>query len=519
MNIVIWQGCYEDGWRGLIVPDAFTHPAKMARRLIVRIYDELFAIGALRRGDVVVDPFGGIGTTGIEGASRGIQVICCELEPKFVGLAQQNFDLHRLDWETMGRPLPQIVNGDSRQLRQHVAPALAACVVSSPPYVSGGHHADVMGAWNANGGGHGVTKDEAGYGRTKGQLGQMKEGEVAAVISSPPYAGNDKADNTKHDRDPLAGRFTGVFRGSYGRSDGQLGAMLSGQVEAVISSPPYAEISSGSGGLNTLPPKHAGQQGGRSAASASQDTDSRYGTADGQLARLALGAVDAVVSSPPFLGARSDTQRSVPTKHGGPAAERHHTTQAGAGYGDDPTNLANLASGDVDAVVSSPPYEGSLHASRDGIDWSAARRESHGGGEHQAPGSSAGAAYPALDGNVGNSTGETFWSAAKQIVEESFAILKPGGVAVWVVKAFVRDRQIVDFPGDWRKLCEAIGFETFTEAHAMLVHEEVRSHLFDGEVTKRRERKSFFRRLAEKKGSPPIDFEVVYFMRKPEVSL
>lgn len=31
----------------------------------------------------------------------------------------------------------------------------------------------------------------------------------------------------------------------------------------------------------------------------------------------------------------------------------------------------------------------------------------------------------------------------------------------------------------------------------------------------RRERKSFFRRLAEKKGSPRIDWEVVWFMRKP----
>ena len=87
-------------------------------------------------------------------------------------------------------------------------------------------------------------------------------------------------------------------------------------------------------------------------------------------------------------------------------------------------------------------------------------------------------------------------------------------MAVWVVKHFVRNKQRVDFPGDWRKLCEHVGFETIQEVHASLVSEETRSHLFDGERTTRRERKSFFRRLAEKKGSPRIDFETVLFMVK-----
>ena len=105
-------------------------------------------------------------------------------------------------------------------------------------------------------------------------------------------------------------------------------------------------------------------------------------------------------------------------------------------------------------------------------------------------------------------------SAAAEIIRECHAILKPGGYAVWVVKAFVRKKQIVDFPGDWRKLCEACGFETVTEAHAMLVAEERRPHLWDGEKVTKRERKSFFRRLAESKGSPAIDFETMLFMRR-----
>ena len=99
-------------------------------------------------------------------------------------------------------------------------------------------------------------------------------------------------------------------------------------------------------------------------------------------------------------------------------------------------------------------------------------------------------------------------------VREIYRVLKPGGIAVWVVKAFVRDKQIVDFPGDWRKLCEACGFETVLEVHASLVTRWEVNDLFDGVVKKERKRASFFRRLAESKGSPKIDYETVWFMRK-----
>lgn len=592
IETVQWHGCYDEGWRDLIVPAAFAHPAKMGRGLVARIFDELFARGAVRRGAIVVDPFGGIGTTAIEGASRGVQVVCCELEPKFVALARENFQLHARDWSDMGRPLPQIVNGDSRQLRANVGPVLAECLVSSPPYAS--------------------SDQNYARGRTtidweKGARSGMKNDRI-----SGPDA-------------------------SYGDADGQLASMPEGNVDAVISSPPYAEIASGSGGLNTKPAKD-GQQGGRSAAAPSQDTDSRYGTADGQLARMALGDVDAVVSSPPFLDARStqtakgSIKGSTPTEHDpeamGVSAGNLQAMRAGEladaivssppftqgysgggginvkGYGADGKdkvgartyqgtgnersegNLESLTLGDVDAVVgsppfgadatghvsadkwkspeaflaagrgngasdaarlrqierdrektygetegqlaampmtssadavvSSPPYEGSLASSEDGIDWQQAKRANNDHRGQQRPGASVAAAYPVSEENIGNATGETFWSAALDIVRESYAVLKPGGTAVWVVKHFVRDKAVVDFPGDWRKLCESVGFVTDTEVHAMLVKEETTSHLFDGEVTKRRERKSFFRRLAEKKGSPRIDWETVYFMRKPE---
>jgi hypothetical protein len=49
----------------------------------------------------------------------------------------------------------------------------------------------------------------------------------------------------------------------------------------------------------------------------------------------------------------------------------------------------------------------------------------------------------------------------------------------------------------------------------MLTRETRHSDLFAGETVTKKERKSFFRRLAEKNGSPPIDFEEVLFCQKP----
>jgi hypothetical protein len=236
---------------------------------------------------------------------------------------------------------------------------------------------------------------------------------------------------------------------------------------------------------------------------------------------MRMERVDAIVSSPPFGSGDSASAQSMTTRSDKSAewVKKNCGSAATEGYGASAGQLGVMKMHDVaDALVSSPPHEGSLAASTPGIDWSKAKRDSSGGGEHQAPGASVNAAYPPTDGNVGNATGETFWSAALDIVREAYAVLKPGGTAVWVVKMFVRDKQIVDFPADWRKLCESVGFVTETEVHAMLVAEETKSHLFDGEVTTRRERKSFFRRLAEKKGSPRIDWETVYFMRKPETT-
>ena len=44
-NVTQWHGCYDDSWNGVLVPDAFAHPAKFAPGLISRILRHMLERG------------------------------------------------------------------------------------------------------------------------------------------------------------------------------------------------------------------------------------------------------------------------------------------------------------------------------------------------------------------------------------------------------------------------------------------------------------------------------------------
>lgn len=225
----------------------------------------------------------------------------------------------------------------------------------------------------------------------------------------------------------------------------------------------------------------------------------------------------AAVSSPPYADAvngqgEGPGARHDPIYHNGDNAFKASSAN---GYGQTPGNLGSMAGEGVEAfeaAVSSPPYEHSIESRGDGIDWDKACQRGH----RSAGRGAIADGYGASDGNIGADVGETFWAAARVIVAQTYAVLKPGGYAAWVTKRFVRNKQIVEFSDQWEELCEAVGFERVERIHALLVEDHGEQlDIFGGAVAKRTERKSFFRRLAEKKGSPRIDHEDVIIMRKP----
>jgi len=425
-----WQGCYDAGWKGLIVEDAFAHPAKFSRNLIGRIYRHMIERGWLAPGMTVVDPFGGVALGALDAMANGLHWRGCELESRFVTLGQANIaEWTRRFGHSQGWGTAQLIQGDSRRLGD--ALALPRARAAHP----------------------------------------LPTGSVEAVVSSPPYSeGCARTGGKDLHPERIDGGKIGVVLESYGSSPGQLGAMPAGSVEAVVSSPPYADhLGDGSNGIDTTKMQRAS----------------------------------------------SGQKRGPGTKH-----EKTFQSQAG-GYSKGLGNLGNLRPGSVDACVSSPPYEGSLD--RGVVDPAErvqlAREMGISNAEHISPidmeriGKRSQGDYGRTDGQLGGESSETFWSAAREIVLQCAAILRPGGVAAFVTKDFVRDKKRVPFSADWVKLCEACGFRLVEWVKASLV-KDLGSHAdLYGDVHHRKvERKSFFRRLAEKKGSPRIDEEDVLFL-------
>jgi hypothetical protein len=188
------------------------------------------------------------------------------------------------------------------------------------------------------------------------------------------------------------------------------------------------------------------------------------------------------------------------------ARGQHHFTE----YGQTPGQIGSLSPGDIDAVITSPPFlrtQGGETGPRKG--WqedadSLAARHAAGGKD----------GYGNTPGQIGKESAETYWEAVAAVYQQCRLALKPGGVMAVVVKDYVKAGKRVPLCDDTAKLLESLGFEVFERTRAHLVKKRSHPSLFGGKVTRMKERKSFFRRLAEAKGSPRIDWEEVIWARR-----
>lgn len=449
MTIDTWEGCYKQGWKGFIVPEAFQHPAKGSFSLSERIYEHIEAEGWVKPGDRVVDPFGGIGGFAFHAMLHGLNWTGIELESRFCLLAEQNIALWNKRYSVMPHfGTARILAGDSRNLAQVVG--MAEGCVSSPPFGVGDSASaqsvadrnDRSAEWIKNN-----TGWSTGYGNSPGNLGNMRANGFASAVSSPPFGDQLPSHDNFISPHDSQGRGDVDFSAAYGSTPGQLGAMKPGDVMAAISSPPYAESLTG---------RDAPSEGDRQH-------------------RIAIGR-----------------------DPDSPGSQNIH------GYSSTPSNLGNLPATGFEAAVSSPPYEScrvvDSEAQNGDISAIPEHIDTYGAGSVRR-----------TDDSI-----DDFWHAARAIVEQVYQVLAPGAHAVWVVKGYVKNKQIVDFPHQWQALCESVGFVTLHEHHAMLVHSNGKQHTIDGGMSEKiTERKSFFRRLAEKNGSPKIDYETVLCMVKP----
>lgn len=384
----------------------------------------------------------------------------------FVG----NFDLHRRTWEEFGDPLPVLVQGDSRRFAEIV-------------------------------------------------------GEVAGVVTSPPYADTivnvekDNATPGNQVRKDGCASSKGTKAIRYGTTPGQIGSLKAGTLDGAITSPPYAESIKGPHKETETAEQSQAKRNTAGGSLGQSQRHGGYGATEGNIGNLKEGAVDAVVTSPPYANAGGTPSLGSVNKddwgnEGTDIAKRRGLTGK---YSDSPENIGNLKEGTVDGCVTSPPWAkqmntGGADGDRPGNlvrKWAESR-----GRNPDAPNCLAKyEQYGDSPDNIGNTSNETYWQAMRQVYAQMHLALKPGGVCACVVKDYVKNKARVPLCDDTVKLLESIGFHVFERTRAWVVTETREAGLF-GDVVKIKSRKSFFRRLAEAKGSPPIDWEEVLWCQK-----
>lgn len=289
-------------------------------------------------------------------------------------------------------------------------------------------------------------------------------------------------------------------------------AEIVGGLACVVSSPPYADAVNGSGsGIDWSKRKAGAYAETAKSRIGAEALATDYGSTPGQLGSMPTGSLDAAISSPPY----GDTIENGD----GPGARWDFATHrngdkvsSAASYGASEGQLGRLS-----AVVTSPPFENSLVQGGGGGAVNFNRQVVANREKSIAPNQDARQIiYGATDGQLGQDTGDTFWAASRAIVEQVYLALKPGGYAAFVTGDFVRKGQRVRFGEQWLALCEACGFTAVTWAVAWKTEYNGTQLGMFGDVDKRKDRVSFFRRLAnEKNPDAAILNEDVIFMQKP----
>lgn len=568
-----WFGLHGESWKGIIVDESFQHPAKYARGLIHRIYQHAVDEGWLRAGDTVVDPFSGVSLGAWAALPLGINFVGNELERPFhdLSVGVDCTGISKADWVRFHgradkarylegrhwcpRCMAQvgiILPPKSSQLEMFTGPLTASYRRDSGvvPHTEPHHYTgnlELFARHSRNG-----AQAVCLLGDSRELAEVLKGAGFAGMISSPPFLNQlPSHDNFVAPHD-TGKRMAIDYDTAYGSHPAQLGNMPPGRFENAVSN------SSDTEGINdcketvTLPcpychsPLGDGDKSRDGEALRCYDCGSRVeywdaleaadDLASAQLAAMPAGDAPcanrsglspvACISSPPYIndpttGAIDPSK--MPSQKEWWAKTWHETMKKQAiGYGSTPGNLAQLPEGDVPvlndesrmtACISPPPWEESDNrgAAKMPDDYFV-RQDGTPFGEGRAI-----RGVLESDDNLGNSTGDTFWSAAKAIVQQVYQVLAPGGHAVWITKMFVRDKKLVDFPGQWRDLCESVGFVTLHQHRAHLIEDRGTQVGLDGELNHRTvKRSSFFRRLHEKKYPHlAIDFEVVLCQVKP----
>jgi len=224
----------------------------------------------------------------------------------------------------------------------------------------------------------------------------------------------------------------------------RLSELLS-QADVVITSPPYLKSADTGAGVNKQREGDV-KIGCATVGRTVEHPEAIDNTRD-------YGNIDAIITSPPYVNVDNVKKDSEAfwrrAKEEGkrwglkPPSGTEGKQQTSEG------NIANLPF--VDAVITSPPYEHQLHDSHEErVNWKGAEIDK----SKNLP-----VGYSPNPDNIGNMRKETYLEAMLRVYAEMFKVLKPNGLAIVVVKPFIRNKKVVDLPYHTFLLMSHAGFK------------------------------------------------------------
>ncbi|RLG47715.1 MAG: hypothetical protein DRN92_02595 [Thermoproteota archaeon] len=166
---------------GLYPPEAAKHPARMNplwAQAMVQLWSD--------KGDVILDPMAGIGTTGAEALRLGRKPVLVDIEPKWTRIAKKVLDTVKHVMRKRGVKVPDgvVITGDATKLEKVLPPKLRKdvdVVMFSPPYA----HEATSGGYTTIKGGKKLYYIE--YGRGKKQIGKIRNPSKYAQLMLSVY--------------------------------------------------------------------------------------------------------------------------------------------------------------------------------------------------------------------------------------------------------------------------------------------------------------------------------------------
>jgi len=461
-------------WRKYFPEDAISHPAKMNLNLL-----QYLVLNYTNEGDVVLDPMAGTGATGVICALNGRNCVQVELEERFFKWMEQARE--NVEKTSLLTKKGKIVNicGDARKLsellKEHEEEI--RCVLFSPPY-----------AQSACKGGRTIEKRfyerdkttltgmATEYSDNPNNIGNLPIGEIENILFSPPYSlGHDSGDNAS---ERYKWRLDEQKKHTRAYSEENNIAKLShGEIDSVIFSPPYSSISPQSKDKEFLGRIARDYEEGhpwKGQRFTTKNVILRYEDYNpnnplniGNLPHGEIGSssmnVDIILTSPPYSetlnekkNTSSNLRREERLRTAGHQPEdfmggnvRNCQVEDGLRYSFNSENIGNLKHGNIDVVLTIPPYEESMgdkHHSPKGDKFVREKRHYNTYTETK------------KKDNIGNLHKETYLSAMLTVYKQCYLVLKQGGKMIIVIKDFVRNFKVVRLHEHTIKLCELAGF-------------------------------------------------------------